>query len=31
MTLEALTVSQNLYLDSFRRHLRAKNVADRTV
>lgn len=31
VTVETLTVSQNLYLDSFRRHLRAKNVADRTV
>lgn len=31
MTLDTLAVSQKLYLDSFRRNLRAKNVADRTV
>ena len=31
MTVDTLTVSQKLYLDSFRRALRAKNVADRTV
>jgi len=31
MTVDTLIVSQKLYLDSFRRNLRAKNVADRTV
>ena len=31
MAVDTLSVSQKLYLDSFRRSLRAKNVADRTV
>ena len=31
MAIDTLSVSQELYLDSFRRSLRAKNVAERTV
>lgn len=31
MAVDTLSVSQKLYLNSFRRNLRAKNVADRTV
>jgi site-specific recombinase XerD len=31
MVIDTLTAAKNLYLDSFRRGLRAKNVADRTV
>ncbi len=31
MAIDTLSVSQELYVDSFRRSLRAKNVAERTV